>query len=354
MIKVLLLVLLALCLSACGAPGAEPTSGASTPMTGTNDWDHSSIIIPHDLDVLAGPEEHAYIFHDEELGFSLPVTEEEAYRTFFVDGTCLDVGDHVGDGVMIYHIAEWEGKLVPAEHFTITRIPRRDFFSQSVWYARGRTTILPVAFNDEWAYIYVGTIGGSALPPTFRTEMGSTYVQENIEIEGKDAIPQLNMDKVAAAAGMLEKYGSITLTHSEAAAFAFGLLDADNKEREYPLRFKDVDAGDNNSHEIAYLESYGFFYGTGENFYPDDQLTRAEFAVLFQRLMFRQYPEWYGYPIEVSDLDVTHWAYDFMTCACKEGWLTIEDDQLRPDDPITAGEIAYALRAVCAGLQPAV
>lgn len=184
--------------------------------------------------------------------------------------------------------------------------------------------------------------------------MGSTYVQENIEIEGKDAIPQLNMDKVAAAAGMLEKYGSITLTHSEAAAFAFGLLDADNKEREYPLRFKDVDAGDNNSHEIAYLESYGFFYGTGENFYPDDQLTRAEFAVLFQRLMFRQYPEWYGYPIEVSDLDVTHWAYDFMTCACKEGWLTIEDDQLRPDDPITAGEIAYALRAVCAGLQPAV
>ena len=61
--KMLLLVLLALCLSACGAPGAEPTSGASTPMTGTNDWDHSSIIIPHDLDVLAGPEEHLSLIH---------------------------------------------------------------------------------------------------------------------------------------------------------------------------------------------------------------------------------------------------------------------------------------------------
>ena len=158
----------------------------------------------------------------------------------------------------------------------------------------------------------------------------------------------------AIVSAMLEKYGSITLTHSEAAALAFGLLDADNKEREYPLRFKDVDAGDNNSHEIAYLESYGFFYGTGENFFPDNQLTRAEFAVLFPRLLFRQYPEWYGDPIEVSDLDVTHWAYDFINGTCKEGWLTIEDGQVRPDDPITAGEIAYALRAVCAGLQPAV
>ena len=63
------------------------------------------------------------------------------------------------------------------------------------------------------------------------------------------------------------------------------MLTADNKDKEYPLNFSDVGAGTEAAHAIAYLDSYGMFYGhDGEFFRPDEPFTRAEFAELLQRL----------------------------------------------------------------------
>ena len=43
-----------------------------------------------------------------------------------------------------------------------------------------------------------------------------------------------------------------------------------------------------------------------------------------------------------------------MNRACKDGWLEMDGNgRIRPDEPVTAAEMAHALRAVCAGMQSA-
>ena len=160
-----------------------------------------------------------------------------------------------------------------------------------------------------------------------------------------------------AEVAALESAPAETMTRAEGAVWAFGLLAADNKENEYPLNFSDVGAGTEAAHAIAYLDSYGMFYGhDGEFFRPDEQFTRAEFAELLQRLHLAElqgnpYPGWYGEPIEATDIDAEHWAYDVMNRACKDGWLEMDGNgRIRPDEPVTAAEMAHALRAVYSGL----
>ena len=58
----------------------------------------------------------------------------------------------------------------------------------------------------------------------------------------------------------------------------------------------------------------------------------------------------HGDPVEASDLDESHWAYNELNRACQDGWLTVENGQLRPDDPITYAEISGALSALSAEL----
>ena len=128
--------------------------------------------------------------------------------------------------------------------------------------------------------------------------------------------------------------------------------------KEYPLRFSDVEPGTEAARAIAYLDSYGMFYGhDGELFRPDEPFTRAEFTELLQRLHLAQpqgnpYPDWYGEPIGAADLGAEHWAYDVMTRAYKDGWMEMDESvRIRPDEAVTAAEMAHALRAVGAGMQ---
>ena len=61
-----------------------------------------------------------------------------------------------------------------------------------------------------------------------------------------------------------------------------------------------------------------------------------------------------GAPLEAADLGAEHWAYDVMTRAYKDGWMEMDEDaRIRPDEAVTAAEMAHALRAVCAGMQSA-
>lgn len=78
------------------------------------------------------------------------------------------------------------------------------------------------------------------------------------------------------------------MTRAEAAVWAFDLLTADNKAKEYPLNFTDVEPGTEEARAIAYLDSYGLFYGRdAESFRPDEPITRAEFVQLLQRMRWR-------------------------------------------------------------------
>ena len=75
-------------------------------------------------------------------------------------------------------------------------------------------------------------------------------------------------------------------------------------------------------------------------------MTRAEFVTFLQRLLFIPTPDWFGDPVEASDLDENHWAYHALNRACKDGWLAVENGAIRPDESITAAEAAAALNAL--------
>ena len=227
------------------------------------------------------------------------------------------------------------------------------------------TAIRVVAASDESLYVDVGTIGGvSGLRyedidryEAAARQINGDFFVENLTVDNQDGLPVLTPEAVSAEIVALESAPAETMTRAEGAVWSFDLLAADNKDKEYPLNFSDVGAGTEAAHAIAYLDSYGMFYGhDGEFFRPDEPFTRAEFAELLQRLHLAElqgnpYPGWYGEPIKATDIDEEHWAYDVMNRACKDGWLEMDGNgRIRPDEPVTAAEMAHALRAVYSGL----
>ena len=351
--KILLLMLFALCLSACSAPGAgegpAPTP-AETPAP-------TPVPTPTPL---ALPQEHAYVFSYPELGLSFPVSEELAPLLIIRPG--VHFFDEGGDSISLY-LDIPDGN--EAEAGSLARVPRREHFDPTRYYRRYMTAIRVVAASDESLYVDVGTIGGVSGVGDEDIDcykaaawlISGDFFVENLTVDNQDGLPVLTPEAVSAEIVALESAPAETMTRAEGAVWAFDLLAADNKDKEYPLNFSDVGAGTEAAHAIAYLDSYGMFYGhDGEFFRPDEPFTRAEFAELLQRLHLAElqgnpYPGWYGEPIEATDIDEEHWAWDVMNRACKDGWLEMDaSGRIRPDEAVTAAEMAHALRAVYSGL----
>ena len=178
-----------------------------------------------------------------------------------------------------------------------------------------------------------------------------------MSVTAQVALPELTAESVLDSAEALSEDGGATMTRAEAALWAAGLLTADSdKDRVYELRYTDVEPGTDAARAISYLDSYGMYYGHDVGlFRPNDPFTRADFAELLQRLQLARfqltpYPTWYGDPVEAADLDESHWAYNALNRAYKDGWLTVENGQIRPDEPITYAEMAAALSALYAEL----
>ena len=362
--KIFLLILLALLfLSACGAPGAgegpAPTA-AETPVVAETP---APTPVPTPVPTptpLALPQEHAYVFSYPELGLSFPVSEELAPLLTIRPG--VHFFDEDGDSISLF-LGIPDGN--EAEAGSLARVPRREHFDPTRYYMWYMTAVQVVAASDESLYVKVGTIGGvSGLRnedidryEAAARQINGDFFAENLMVEGRDSLPVLTPEAVSAEIVALESAPAETMTRAEGAVWAFDLLAADNKENEYPLNFSDVGAGTEAAHAIAYLDSYGMFYGhDGEFFRPDEPFTRAEFAELLQRLHLAElqgnpYPGWYGEPIKATDIDEEHWAWDVMNRACKDGWLEMDaSGRIRPDEPVTAAEMAHALRAVYSGL----
>ena len=371
--KIFLLILLALLfLSACGAPGAgegpAPTA-AETPVVAETP---APTPVPTPVPTptpLALPQEHAYVFSYPELGLSFPVSEELAPLLIIRPG--VHFFDEGGDSISLY-LDIPDGN--EAEAGSLARVPRREHFDPTRYYRRYMTAIRVVAASDESLYVDVGTIGGVSGVGDEDIDcykaaawlISGDFFVENLTVDNQDGLPVLTPEAVSAEIVALESAPAETMTRAEGAVWAFGLLaadnkeeeyPADNKEEEYPLRFSDVEPGTEAAHAIAYLDSYGMFYGhDGELFRPDEPFTRAEFAELLQRLHLAElqgnpYPGWYGEPIEATDIDEEHWAWDVMNRACKDVWLEMDENgRIRPDEPVTAAEMAHALRAVYSGL----
>ena len=342
------LTLALLLLAACGAPGAEVT----TPSPAATE----KIC---EVDFIAGPEERAYTYTDEKLGLSLFIPDEFAPLVAISEG--IDFWDEGGDSISLYYLPpqrEYGCSLMES----IVRVPRREYFDPERFYNHYMASYGVVAASEDSFYVLVEPIGGVMIGhetleayTELCAKMESNFFKENMRVTAQDALPELTAESLLAAEA-LSAEGGATMTRAEAALWAAALLTAGNKDKDYELRYTDVEPGTDEALAIAYLDSYGMYYGHDEAlFRPDDPLTRADFAELLQRMQLArfqltQYPDWYGDPVEASDLDNAHWAYNAVNRAYQDGWLEMKDGKIRPDEPITCAEMATALTALHAEL----
>ena len=344
--RIIPLTLALLLLASCGAPAAPPSATPAEQIC--------------EVDFVAGSEERAYTYTDEKLGLSLFIPDEFAPLVAISEG--IDFWDEGGDSISLYYLPpqrEYGCSLMES----IVRVPRREHFDPERFYNHYMASYGVVAASEDSLYVLVDPIGGVMIGhetleayTELCAKMESNFFKENMRVTAQDALPELTAESVLAAAEALSADGGATMTRAEAALWAAALLTAGNKDKDYELRYTDVEPGTDEARAIAYLDSYGMYYGHDEElFRPDDPFTRADFAELLQRMQLArfqltQYPHWYGNPVEASDLDETHWAYDVLNRAYKDGWLTVENGAIRPDDAITAAEMAMVLRVLYAEL----
>ncbi len=341
-----LMLALLLALSACGAANESVPGAAEKPevtVTPSPSSTPTSSTVPSPTPI-AGT-----VYSNDELGFTLQIPDFIAQDV--AAGFGVPYFNEEGPSVSFYYLPVGQGHGLL---FSIAVAPRDALFDADAWYNGIREPWTVIALNAERAYLRIPLIGG---PDSGREmleeylaaaeEFSAEYLRGCMEIEGADSIPELTADAVLAEIAALEAAPDETFTRAEGAVWAFDLLTADNKENEYPLNFSDVEAGTEAAHAIAYLDSYGFFEGTGEEFRPNEPFTRAEFVQLLQRLMYVPWPQWYGEELPAADAGRTHWAWDYLNCAYQDGWLEIDGNgRIRPDEAVTAAEMAHALREV--------
>lgn len=127
------------------------------------------------------------------------------------------------------------------------------------------------------------------------------------------------------------------ITRAEAATiFSRLLIKKIDVNETYTTEFTDV-ADDAWYHDyVAYMEELGVVTGYPDGtFRPDDSITRAEFATMASRFDKLS-------PAEISffeDVPAEHWAYDYVESAATKGWIKgYEDGTFRPENNITREE----------------
>lgn len=322
------------------------------------------------MDFIAGPEAEGYTFRSEELGFSLEIPAEAAPYI----GICRGIPGFVpeDEAYSFYYIYGDEGQYCGFIS-AIIAAGRRDFFNPGRYYnSDEHSAHYPIAASEEYVYMYQGGIGGYDLPLQKREgqEAAERAVSpvglfDNLSVDTPSALPEISAETLRGASETIGALGDGILTRGETASLVFEMIDAENKDAPYPLRFTDVDPESEAARAAAYLDSYGMFarydednvlIDDGNLFRPDEPMTLAEFVHLLQCALFARhldprYPLAFGDPVQADDLgERTWWERAELDRAWKDGWIWLEDGRLRPDEAITCAGIAKALYAA-AGVQ---
>ena len=359
-IKRLIPLLLALILlTACGAPATEPSPSvapAETPVS-TPQITPAPGREPEYIDgaaVIAWPEEEAYELRIDDIGMVVTIPAEAAAKTIVTKE--IDAADNDGTDLVFYFIRE--GGYY-ARLFYVHAEPRDNFFSPVNGYQDEHATKTIFAVSEDMVYLIISLSDSDILPTDPEIELyrdNWTVLSDAVydaQIEDASSLPELDTAALPVKAGELAAKGDAAMTRAEAAQLAFDLLTAENKDKEYPLKYTDAAADSEYAHAIAYLDSYGVLtrYSRdgedldGDKFRPDEAITRAEFTMLLHRLSFQPSPVWFGDILET--LSTEYWGYLYMNYAWKCGWLELDESgDIRPDDPITAAEAAQALSVV--------
>jgi hypothetical protein len=128
------------------------------------------------------------------------------------------------------------------------------------------------------------------------------------------------------------------LTRAQAAMIFFRLLDDGNKYTPVAAgRFSDVDGVSWYSQAINYLAQIGILLGYPDGtFRPNAPVTRAEFSAMISRF-FRAFD---AAPNNFTDVSASHWAARYIDMASSRGWVQgYGDGTFRPDNAITRAEV---------------
>ncbi len=366
----LLILALAITLTACGAPAVEPSPTpapeielTSTPApTPSPDPvpELSPYLPPSDYpwpEFAAGPAEGGYTFRSEELGFSFTVPAEVSHKVAVSAG--VEYWDPDGPSFTVYYVPE-NGRYPLVFYYIVAESPRSNYFSPDTWYHSNSTHTI-IAMSENSIYFSSGQIGGSetsVVDPLFEDycQTGQILypsIRSSFTMDTPSSVPELNTAALPEKADKLAAKGDVTITRAEAAQLAFDLLTAENKDKEYPLNYTDVDANSEYAHAIAYLDSYGLltrYSRDGENldgelFRSEEPITRAEFTMFLHRLSFQTFPSVYGDSLD--SIESGTWYSPYVNYAWRCGWLKLDESgDIRPDEPITAAEAAQALSVV--------
>lgn len=128
------------------------------------------------------------------------------------------------------------------------------------------------------------------------------------------------------------------MTRAEVAVmFSRLLANKMNINENYPCNFTDVNEDDWFKNSVGYMSQLGVINGYPDGtFNPNGSITRAEFATIASR--FDKLTT--GNASEFVDIDDSHWAFEYIGFAANHGWITgYEDNTVRPDSRITRAEV---------------
>lgn len=173
------------------------------------------------------------------------------------------------------------------------------------------------------------------------------WVESKTEVVTPDYKPDILTDDHYAYIVGREKdkiYPLENLTRAEAATIFFRLLKEETR-LEYITNdntFYDVNSGDWFNTAVSTLANIGIVKGrTAESFVPDEYITRAEFTTIVARLTEASY-EGENLFADISK----HWACDYINIAASIGWVKGDNGIFRPDDNINRAEVMTLINRV--------
>ncbi len=129
------------------------------------------------------------------------------------------------------------------------------------------------------------------------------------------------------------------ITRAEVATILFRLLTNEARENNWSedSGFPDVESGAWYNHAVAVLHNLGIVKGDDAgNFNPDDRITRAEMAAMMVR--FYEKTERTVLINRFTDVDETKWYAQEVLLADHYGLMQGDGDQFRPEEPLTRAE----------------
>lgn len=183
---------------------------------------------------------------------------------------------------------------------------------------------------------------------TDRVYTSITLTAKWIEVNQNTVKPALDKENhFAYMQGYPDKtFGpGMNMSRAEAAVmFARLLVNKMDVDRTYPNSFKDIDGTKWYANAIGYMEQYGIIKGyTDGTFKPETPISRAEFAAIAARFDTLVT----GEPNIFSDVAETYWARDYISFATDKGWIKgYLDGTFKPGNNITRAEVVALVNRV--------